>query len=51
MKKYGGSLLRNKPYYSKNKEHNDRKFSITVDIEPFSAMFIKLNKLRCINKN
>ncbi|EFL53674.1 1,4-alpha-glucan branching protein GlgB [Finegoldia magna] len=51
MKKYGGSLLRNKPYYSKNKKHNDRKFSITVDIEPFSAMFIKLNKLRCINKN
>lgn len=51
MKKYGGSLLRNKPYYSKNKEHNNRKFSITVDIEPFSAMFIKLNKLRCINKN
>ena len=51
MKKYGGSLLRNKPYYSKNKEHNDRKFSITVDIEPFSAIFIKLNKLRCINKN
>ena len=51
MKKYGGSLLRNKPYYSKNKKHNDRKFSITVDIEPFSAIFIKLNKLRCINKN
>ena len=51
MKKYGGSLLRNKPYYSKNKKHNDRKFSITVDIEPFSAMFIKLNKIRCINKN
>ncbi|OXZ30443.1 1,4-alpha-glucan branching enzyme [Finegoldia magna] len=51
MIKYGGSLLRNKPYYSKNKEHNNRKFSITVDIEPFSAMFIKLNKLRCINKN
>ncbi|MDU5807926.1 MAG: 1,4-alpha-glucan branching protein GlgB [Finegoldia magna] len=50
MKKYGGSLIRNKPYYSKNKEHNNRKFSITVDIEPFSAMFIKLNKLRCINK-
>ena len=50
MKKYGGNLPRNKPYYSKNVEHNDRKFSITVDIEPFSAMFIKLNKLRNINK-
>ncbi len=50
MKKYGGNLPRNKPYYSKNIEHNDRKFSITVDIEPFSAMFIKLNKLRNINK-
>lgn len=49
MKKYGGNLLRNKPYYSKNNGHNDRKFSIKVDIEPFSAMFIKLNKLRNIN--
>lgn len=49
MKKYGGNLLRNKPYYSKNNGYNDRKFSIKVDIEPFSAMFIKLNKLRNIN--
>lgn len=50
MKKYGGNLNRNKPYYSKNIKHNDREFSISVDIEPFSAMFIKLNKLRNINK-
>lgn len=51
MTKYSGNLTRNKPCYAKQISHNGRAYSIDVDIEPFSAMFLKLNKFIEIKKN
>ncbi|MFY9284345.1 MAG: 1,4-alpha-glucan branching protein GlgB [Miniphocaeibacter sp.] len=44
MQKYGGNLLRNKPYKTKEEEIHSKKYSIRVDLPPLGAMFIKLKQ-------
>ena len=40
MKKYGGSLTRNKPYSTKEGEVGKKDYFIEVDLPPLGAMFI-----------
>lgn len=43
-KNFGGEVNRNTPYYSKAISHNNREYSIEVDLKPYTAMYLKFNK-------
>lgn len=43
-KRFGGQVSRNTPLYSKDIAADGKEYSITVNLEPYQAIFVKLNK-------
>lgn len=50
MKKYGGSLVRNKPWRSKAEPIGDRDYRIEIDLPPLSALYLSHKKAAASTK-